>query len=114
MPPSTYHSAPSGPAAIAPRRDPDAGRVGGLNSLIAPAVVICPTSFEPVSVNHRAPSEPAAMPVGLLPGPGTTNSVIAPPGVIRPISAEPFSVNQTLPSGPAAMPVGLLPAPDTA
>src|SRR3954471_16407934 len=115
MPESTYQSAPSEPEAIAPKRVPDAGRVGGLNSFVTtPAVVIRPTSLDPASVNHSAPSDPAAMPDGLLPPPGTRNSVIAPPGVIRPIWSPPFSVNQTLPSGPAAMPVGWLPPPATA
>ena len=69
-----------------------------------------PGSF--VSMNHIAPSGPAAIPVGkpLALKPGVTppvNSVTRPSGVFR--ATRPGGVawvNQRLPSGPAAIPVG--------
>ena len=73
----------------------------------------------PYPVNHRLPSGPAAIPLGLPATPmvvGRGYSVMTPSGVIRPILSPADSVNQAdsvnhrLPSGPAAIPCGLLPA----
>jgi hypothetical protein len=58
------------------------------------------------SVNHRKPSGPAAIPMGVLTVVGKENSVTAPPGVMRPMRSMFACVNQTFPSGPAAMPSG--------
>src|SRR5437588_8250876 len=64
------------------------------------------------SVNHRLPSGPTVIPLGILLAVGTGNSVMLPPVVMRPISPT-DSVNQRLPSGPAVMPTGSLPAVGT-
>src|ERR1700759_1066314 len=72
-------------------------------------VVIDPTRSS-VSVNHRLPSGPAAIPNGWLPGviPVET-SVTVPVGVTRATLPPPLaSLNQRFPSGPAAIPDGLL------
>jgi hypothetical protein len=67
------------------------------------------------SVNHSAPSGPAAIPTEELLAVGTVNSLVTTPsGVIRPILLPENSVNHSAPSGPAAMPVGALPAVGTA
>jgi hypothetical protein len=76
--------------------------------VILPPVVIRPILFPILSVNHRLPSVPAAMPPGELPEVGIGYSAIAPPGVIRPILLPPASVNQTLPSGPRVAPWGVV------
>src|ERR1700676_4356090 len=90
------HSAPSGPTVI---------RVGppllAVYSVMIPAVVIRP--ILPPSVNQRAPSGPATMSRGYLPGHGSGNSVIWPPVVIPPILLPSASVNHNAPSGPAAI-----------
>src|ERR1700687_4961231 len=60
-----------------------------------------------VSVNHSAPSDPAAMKSGSVPVAGTGYSVKAPEVVTRPILPAPHSVNQSAPSKPDVMLVGL-------
>ena len=72
--------------------------------MITPAVVIRPILLAAISVNHSAPSGPAAMPAGSLSVVGIANSVMAPAVVIRPILLPLYSVNHSAPSGPAAMP----------
>src|SRR5262245_54149833 len=57
-------------------------------------------------VNHSAPSEPAAMPVGRALGDGTQNTLIEPAVVIRPIWLDPARVNHSAPSGPVVMDPG--------
>jgi hypothetical protein len=57
------------------------------------------------SVNHMAPSGPAAIPNGMAPNVGTGNSVMTPEVVIRPIWSPAPSVNHELPSGPAVIPM---------
>src|SRR5215468_2090795 len=84
--------------------------VGTGNSVMTPAVVIRPTRFPSVSVNHRLPSGPGAIVPGLLRGVGIGNSVRTPAEVIRPIWLPSDSTNQRLPSGPAVIPSGSLPA----
>ena len=67
-----------------------------------PAVVIRPIEFELCSVNHSAPSAPAAIEIPLAPG----NSVATPAVVILPILSDPPAQYQRFPSGPAVMPPG--------
>ena len=57
------------------------------------------------SVNHRFPSGPAAIAVGLVPV-SPLYSVTTPAGVIRPILLALASVNHRFPSGPARSPPG--------
>src|SRR5436190_746718 len=78
------------------------------NSVMTPAVVIGRTVLAVISVNHRMPSGPAAIPVGPLCLAGRGNSVMTPAVVIRPTLLAPISVNHRFPSGPAVIPVGLL------
>ncbi len=81
------------------------------NVLMLPAVVMRPMTFAPKngSVNQRAPSGPAAISAGPLPGGvGTENSVMRPAVVIRPILLVRASVNHIAPSGPAAIRNGSL------
>lgn len=61
-----------------------------------------------VSVNHSAPSGPAAMPKGPHSAVGSVNSVTRPAVVIRPIRCARYSVNHSAPSGPLLMTVGPL------
>ena len=56
-------------------------------------------SLAPASVNHRLPSGPVTMSVGLPPAFGPGNSVTAPDVVISPIWLAKGSVNHRLPSG---------------
>src|SRR5579863_1735507 len=70
--------------------------------------LIVPILLPAVSVNHMFPSDPGAMPQGLLAAVGTLNSVMAPPVVIWPILSLFHSVNHRLPSGPGAMLSGLV------
>src|SRR5262249_9014994 len=72
------------------------------NSVIAPAVLMRPIRSPAISVNHKAPSGPGAIPPGLPPE-GSANSAGLPPGVKRPILLLLTSVNQRFPSGPAVM-----------
>ncbi len=67
--------------------------------MTVPDVVIFPIFPVPQSVNHRLPSDPAAIPSGLLPE-GREYSVIEPDVVVFPILLLRLSVNHTLPSGP--------------
>src|SRR5712692_7553037 len=80
-------------------------------SLNTPPGVILPINAgrgpRPGSVNHIAPSGPAAMPCGVLNG-TKPNSTIAPAGVTVPILSPAASVNHGFPSGPFAIPQGLL------
>src|SRR5437773_2256971 len=56
------------------------------------------------SINHSAPSGPAAISPGtVLPGAGRANRLTPPSGVIRPMLGPPAS--QSAPSGPAAIPL---------
>jgi hypothetical protein len=81
---------------------PDSG-VGRSNSVMAPSKVMRPTLWPLDSVNHIAPSTPAATPIGVQVGLGSANSVIAPSVTDnRPIWPGPDSQNQTHPSEPAA------------
>jgi hypothetical protein len=68
--------------------------------------VMRPIALPACSVNQRAPSGPAAIHRGWLPG-AKRYSVIAPTIVMRPI-LEPFhSVNQSAPIGSHGYPAGL-------
>ena len=60
------------------------------------------------SVNHSAPSEPAAMWYGTLFDVGTGKRSTVPSTVIRPISWLLKPVNQSAPSGPAVIPTGVI------
>ena len=60
------------------------------------------------AVYQSAPSGPAAMPTGMLPGVGTGYVVRLPPVVIRLMLCVPRSVNHSAPSGPAAIMNGSL------
>src|SRR3954470_1995457 len=85
-------------------------RAGSVKRGARSPVLIRPILFAS-SVNHRLPSGPTTMFLGMAPGVMPVEySVIVPDGVMRPILSLPFSANQRLPSGPAAMPLGLLPA----
>src|SRR3954464_14494377 len=85
-------------------------RAGSVKRGARSPVLIRPILFAS-SVNHRLPSGPTTMFLGMAPGVMPVEySVIVPDGVMRPILSLPISVNQRLPSGPAAMPLGLLPA----
>src|SRR5207253_2620637 len=127
-PASVNQSAPSGPAAMSAGAAPAVMPVPNSVSTPAagtapprpappyaahqtpPAVVIRPIWSAPLSVNHKAPSGPAAMPTGPAVGPvGVPNSVRTPAVVMAPTWPELNCVNQSRPSGPAAMPSGLLP-----
>ena len=79
---------------------------GSGNSVTWPSVVIRPMRSAAVSVNHSAPSGPAAMPNGPQSGVGSANSCTLPSVVIRPMRCARYSVNQSASSGPAAMIVG--------
>src|SRR5947207_15585959 len=97
---SANQSAPSGPAAI-----PWLERASGFGrgySVTIPVVVIRPIVLRAAWVNHNAPSEPAAMAVG-MPQHGIPYSVITPLVVIRPIRLGRSSVNHRAPSGPATI-----------
>ena len=75
---------------------------------MAPAGVIRPILCVPFSVNHRAPSGPVVIPMGVLDG-ARGNVVTLPAGVIRPITAAlvpSTPVNQRAPSGPEVMSTG--------
>ena len=72
-----------------------------------PAVVMRPMALAPWRVYQRAPSGPAAMPVGEAPWAPYSLRVL-PSRVSTPILAVPCSVNHMRPSGPAVMPVGAL------
>src|SRR5262249_28743443 len=65
----------SGPAVMA--KGP-LSAIGRSNSVICPFVVIRPIRFSRCSVNHRLPSGPAAIPVGLALLSGSGDSTISP------------------------------------
>src|ERR1035437_4677415 len=72
----------------------------------APAGVMPPIRWPLNSVNHRVPSDPAAMPSGPLPAVKPVEySVMTPAVVMRPIRLPLDSVNHRAPSGPAAIPM---------
>src|SRR5262245_35414974 len=103
--PPTNQSAPSGPAAR-PENAP-----GAAKNAVAPAVVMRP-SFTPsgrLSMNHTAPSGPAAMAVSVpAEEDGSGNWVITPAVVMRPIALVlAFSKNHKAPSGPGVMAPGM-------
>src|SRR5262245_37408503 len=62
-----------------------------------------------ISVNHKAPSRPGVIEIGLKPLVGKWNSVTTPLVEMRPIWRAFTSVNQRLPSEPTVMPRGELP-----
>jgi hypothetical protein len=66
------------------------------------------------SVNHSAPSGPAATPLGALDAVGTAISEMTPAVVIRPMLLPNCSTNHSAPSGPAAIDSGALAAVGTA
>src|SRR5713226_9129492 len=74
---SVNHTLPSGPAVI---RRGKLLKVGTVNSVIAPAVVIVPILLAEPSVNQRLPSEASVIPTGPLFGVRSAYSVIAPAG----------------------------------
>ena len=108
-----------------PGDDPAGGGISGTaNSVTTPVVLIRPIS-PGTPVNHRSPSGPAAIAVGIasvlaVPGDdpagggtaGRANSVTTPAEVIRPISPGIPVNRQPAPSGPAVIAVGwgVLPA----
>jgi hypothetical protein len=55
--------------------------VGTVNSVMTPAGVIRPILFDVYSVNQRLPSDPAAIPFGVLDKVGTAYSWIVPRAV---------------------------------
>lgn len=79
---------------------------GSWNSVTRPSVVILPIRSAAVSVNHSAPSGPAAIPNGPHFAVGTVNSSTLPSRVIRPMRCARCSVNHKASSGPTAMIVG--------
>src|SRR6185312_17119918 len=95
---SVNQTLPSGPALI------PFGCAAVGNSLKAPDTVIRPMRLGNGSVNHSAPSGPAAMLAGSVPGAGNGNSVITPAVVILSIAPLPASANQRFPSGPLQIP----------
>src|SRR5262249_6500789 len=85
--------------------------VGTRNSANTPAVVTLPIRLAALadSVNHRLPSGPTVIPVGLLEVVGVGYSCTKWPEVeITPILFPVLSVNHRFPSGPETMPTGLL------
>ena len=84
--------------------------VGGLAPVVGadPAAVMRPMLWVFCSVNHSAPSGPAAIPKAFVPAVGMSCSVIAPAVVMRPILLAACSVNHIAPSEPTAMSSGLL------
>src|SRR5262249_28727478 len=87
---------------------PAVGAGGGIgNSVTWPRGVMRPILSG--SVNHRLPSGPAVIPLGLLSGVGMAKRLTRPAGVMRAILYWRRSVNQMLPSGPSATPDALLP-----
>ena len=84
---------------------PAPGAMPAVNRVTTPAVVMRPiAAVAPDSVNHSAPSEPAAIPRGAAPAVSGANSITTPAGVMRPMRFWLVSANQRLPSGPAAIP----------
>jgi hypothetical protein len=78
---------------VQPHASDLAGAVGVGYSVKLPPVVIRPILLVAYSVNHKAPSEPAAMWCGPLFAVGVGYSVKLPPVVIRPILLVTYSVN---------------------
>jgi hypothetical protein len=77
--------------------------------VITPAVVMRPILLLKNSVNHSAPSGPAAMSKGLLLAvESVDDSLMTPAVVMRPILLPRISANHSAPSGPAVIPKGLL------
>lgn len=74
--------------------------------MIWPAVVMSPILEPYFSVNHTAPSGPAAIRHGPLLCVGIGNSVTVPDVVMRPILFATNSVNHSAPSRPATIPLG--------
>src|SRR5258708_589030 len=83
-------------------------RVGMGYSEMPPLGVHRPIALNaPGSLNHRLPSDPAAIAKGRAPD-GMPNSVIMPMGVTRAMLWASCSTNHTLPSGPAVVALGKL------
>ena len=81
---------------------------------MAPVLVMRPIApFPAASVNHRLPSGPLAIAVGLEPHVSPLeNSDAVPPLVMRPTEPnEPISVNQRLLPPPAVIPLGCSDSP---
>ena len=73
------------------------------NSAISPRGVMRPMRFAAFWQNHRLPSPPAMMPIGVAVFDDSANSVKAAlSGSKRPILAAPLSQNHSAPSGPSA------------
>jgi hypothetical protein len=70
---------------------------------MVPSGVIRPIWSTACSVNQTAPSGPAVIPSGSLPGVGMPYSWTAPSMVMRPMWLLPGSVNQRAPSGPVVI-----------
>lgn len=77
-------------------------------SVTDPSVVRRPMRSTAVSVNHSAPSGPAAIPKGPHRAVGSANPVMWPAVVILPIRCARYWVNHSAPSGPVVMTVGPL------
>ena len=74
--------------------------VGSVNSAKAPLEVMRPILLALFCANHRLPSPPSVMPIGVAPAVGSENSVNAAlRGSKRPIFAVPLSQNHRLPIG---------------
>ena len=79
------------------------------NSVTVPPGVIRATRRRLLSMNHRMPSDPVAIPAGTLSRAiPAENSLTTPVGLIRPTRLPCASVNQRWPSGSAVIPDGLL------
>ena len=74
-----------------------------------PSTPILPIWLAPDSVNHSAPSGPAAIEVGAAFGFDSGYSLAVPPSSMRPILATDVSANHIAPSGPATMAAGIEP-----
>src|SRR5579862_4251515 len=80
-------------------------RLGAVNIVICPETVIRPISFGPLlllTVNHKAPSGPAAIAVAY---PAVSGKVVTDPDVVmRPMALPPWERNHSAWSGPAVIP----------
>ncbi len=74
---SVYQRLPSGPAAMSHLLPPVLTPAPFEKSVTSPAGVTRPTRLPDTSVNHTLPSDPVAIPSGLLLGTGSGNSVTA-------------------------------------
>jgi hypothetical protein len=77
--------------------------LGSGYSRISPSSVRRPIWLAVISVNHRASSDPRAIPNGPLSAVGTSNELTSPEIVIRPMRLLRDSVNHKARSGPGVM-----------